>query len=107
MYGYADIKGHQFRVVPGEKIQAPALDLEVGAEYEIAPFFMFNDGQASMFGADCAGVKAKSIVEEHGLDKKIIVFKKKRRKGFKVKNGHRQKYTILRISEIVKTQENG
>lgn len=100
MYGYAEIKGRQYRLTPGEKVKVPSIEAEVGSSFDISPLIMFNDGQAALFGRDCASVKARTTVLEHGKDPKIIVFRKKRRKGFKVKKGHRQGFTMLRIDEI-------
>ncbi len=105
MYGYAEIRGRQFRLVPGGTVKVPSIDLEVGSGYEISPLLMFNDGQATLFGKDCANVKAKTTVVEHGYAPKIIVLRKKRRKGFKVRRGHRQGYSLLRIDEIVSEKE--
>ena len=102
MYGYAEIKGFQFRLNPGEKVQVPLLDAEPGTDYEIDNFIMFNDGQASYFGQDCSGVSAKAKVVEHFRGPKVTVFKKKRRKDYRVKRGHRQDYTLLQIEEISK-----
>ncbi|NQS98855.1 MAG: 50S ribosomal protein L21 [candidate division Zixibacteria bacterium] len=105
MYGYAEIKGHQFRLIPGEEIEVPAFEVEVGGEIDISPLLVFADGEQTFFGGDCAGFTAKATVIAHGKYPKIIIFKKKRRKGYKVTRGHRQKFTTLRIDEIVKIEE--
>lgn len=106
MYGYAEIKGYQFRIVPGEKIEVPAFNAEVGSKVDIAPLLLYSDEDKTLFGEECAGFTAKATIVAHGKGDKIVVFKKKRRKGYKVTRGHRQKYTSLRIDEIVKSQED-
>ena len=105
MYGYAEIKGHQFRIVPGEEIKVPSIDAEEGSQYDILAILMYDDGKKQLFGEDCKKFVAKATVLSHGRDDKVIVFKKKRRKGYKVKNGHRQGFTALMINEIVKSKE--
>lgn len=105
MYGYAVIKGHQYRIVPGEEIKVPQLEINEGGQFDISPILMLNDGKEVMFGSACAGFIARATVLSHGRDNKITVFKKKRRKGYKVSRGHRQGFTAIRINEIVKTEE--
>lgn len=102
MYAYAEIKGHQFRLTPGEEIEVPLFTNEVGENIEISPLLLYNDGKKSLFGPDCQGFTAKATVTAHGRSPKIIVFRKKKRKGFKVSNGHRQDFTKIRVDEIVK-----
>ena len=105
MYGYAEIKGHQFRIVPGEEIKVPSIDVEEGSQYDISNFLMYDDGKKQLFGTDCKNISAKATILSHGRNGKIIIFKKKRRKGYQVSNGHRQGYTALMINEIVKKKE--
>jgi len=102
MYAYAEIKGHQFRLAPGDEIEVPLFKNEVGENIEISPLLVYNDGKKSLFGADCQGFAAKATITGHDRSPKIIVFRKKRRKGFKTKNGHRQGFTKIRVDEIVK-----
>ncbi len=106
MHGYAEIKGHQFRIVPGEEIKVPSLDVEEGSQYDISNILMYDDGKMQLFGEDCKKYVAKATVLSHGREAKIIVFKKKRRKDYKVKNGHRQGFTSLMINDIVMLKEN-
>jgi len=102
MYAYAEIKGHQFRLTLGEEIEVPLFKNEVGENIEISPLLLYNDGKKSLFGPDCQGFTAKATVTAHGRGPKIIVFRKKKRKGFQVSNGHRQGFTKIRVDEIVK-----
>jgi large subunit ribosomal protein L21 len=101
MYAIARIAGKQFRIEPDQKVKVPKLPLEVGAAYEISDILLTSDGDATTVGTPRAeGVKARATVVEHGREDKIMVHRKKRRKGFTVTNGHRQDYTIIRIEAI-------
>jgi large subunit ribosomal protein L21 len=102
MYAYADIKGMQFRLVPGEKVKVPLMDQKPGDKIEISTLLSYNDGEKNFFGENCAGFLAKATVLAHGKDPKIIVFRKKRRKGFRVTKGHRQDFTTIQIDELTK-----
>lgn len=101
MYAIVDIAGKQFKVEPESIIKVPLLDAEEGSEVKFDKVLMVRDGEKIEVGSPTLtdrSVKAKII--EHGRDKKIIVFKKKRRKDYKKKNGHRQKFTKVEIKEI-------
>ncbi len=102
MYAIVDIAGKQFRVQEKQIIKVPLLHTEDGKKVEFDNVLFFNDGGKKVeFGAPFVkGVKVAATVLEHGKDKKVIVFKKKRRKGYQVKNGHRQQYTMIQIDKI-------
>lgn len=90
----------QFRVTPGEVVRVPSIDGEVGtsASFDV---LVYGDGSAVQVGAPVvSGIGAQGTILEHGRDKKIIVFKMKRRKGYKRKQGHRQGFTAVRIDSI-------
>ena len=102
---YAVVKtgGKQYRVAEGELVDVERLSGEVGATVTLDEVLLVSGGgdEQARIGAptvDQAQVTAEIV--EQGLDKKIIVFKKKRRKGYKRKQGHRQMQTTLRIVEI-------
>ncbi len=100
-YAIARIAGKQFRIEPDMKVKVPKLPLEVGATYEIAEVLMTADGEAAQVGLPLAeGITARATVVEHGREEKIMVHRKKRRKGFRVTNGHRQQYTVIHIDSI-------
>jgi large subunit ribosomal protein L21 len=105
MHGYAEIKGFQYRIEPGQDLRVPYLGLDEGKKYKITDFQMIDNGKKKYFGDKCTGYTANADVVENGRYDKINVFKKKRRKGYKVKNGHRQDYTTIRIKNIVKAKE--
>lgn len=101
MYAVIKTGGKQYKVAQGDLLKVEKLDAEPGAEIEISEVLMVVDGDNVQVGTpvvESASVKAKVI--EHGKAKKVIVFKKKRRKGYKVKRGHRQHYTTLEIQEV-------
>jgi large subunit ribosomal protein L21 len=101
MYAIARIAGKQFRLEKDQKVKVPKLPLEVGAAYEISDILLTADEGAVKVGLPLAeGVIARATVVEHGREDKIMVHRKKRRKGFTVTNGHRQDYTIIRIEAI-------
>ncbi|MGZ8843442.1 MAG: 50S ribosomal protein L21 [Pyrinomonadaceae bacterium] len=92
--------GKQFRVEKGGKVRVPSLKNEVGAAVEL-DVLTLADGENTKIGAPFTdGAKVKATVVEHGLEPKIIVFKKKRRKQYKRTKGHRQGYTTLKIDSI-------
>lgn len=92
----------QFRLVPGEKINVPLMAQNPGDKIEIAPLLSYNDGEKNYFGENCSGFAAKATVVAHGRDDKIIVYRKKRRKGFRMTKGHRQDFTTIQIDELTK-----
>lgn len=102
---YAVVKtgGKQYRVAEGELVDVERLGGDVGATVTLDEVLLVSGGdeQGARIGTplvEQAQVMAEIV--EQGLDKKIIVFKKKRRKGYQRKQGHRQMHTTLRIVEI-------
>jgi len=100
---YAVIRtgGKQYRVEPGDVIRVEKLDGDAGAEVEFNEVLATGDGGSVKIGSplvDGASVKAKVV--EQGRLKKIIVYKKKRRKGYRRRQGHRQYQTTLRVTGI-------
>ena len=101
MYAIAKIAGKQFRIEPDHNLKVPRLSVQEGSTFEIAEILLASDGGKIKIGQPVLkGFKATAKVVSHGRDPKIIVFRKKRRKGFKVTRGHRQGYTLLHIEEI-------
>lgn len=102
MYAIVDIAGKQFRVEQGAEVIVPRLQVEVGATMDIGQVLLFaEEGQVRVGTPNVEGVSVQATVLAHGRGPKVIVFKKKRRKGYKVKKGHRQQYTRLKIEKIV------
>lgn len=94
---YAIIKtgGKQFPVESGQTVRVPTIEGKEGGKVEIDALFV-NDGKKAEFGAS----KVKATIVGHGKGDKVIVFKKKRRKQYKRKQGHRQGYTEITIDKI-------
>lgn len=101
MYAVIETGGQQFRVKLGDTIKVEKLPGDVGAKVLIDKVLLFADDQDLKIGTPyLEGAEVTSTIKEHGRHKKIIVFKKKRRKGYSVKKGHKQHYTALTIQEI-------
>ena len=99
-YAIIQAGGKQFRVSEGEVVRIPLLTAEVGQTVELDVLAQ-SDGDRVDIGAPILdGLRATATVVEHGRGEKIIVFKKKRRKQYKKKHGHRQDYTAVRIESF-------
>ena len=101
MFAVFSTGGKQFRVEPGTKLRIPTLEAEEGTTVSFDHVLLASDGEAVSVGQPTvAGASVKAEVLRHGKDRKIIVFKRKKRKGHRRKQGHRQKFTEIRIAEI-------
>jgi len=101
MYAVVKIKNQQYRVTPDTKIQVPLLEDEVGASLTFDEVLMFADGDEVKVGTPMVeGASVAAEVLNHGRSRKIVVFKKKRRKNYRRKNGHRQQFTEIMITSI-------
>ncbi len=101
MYAVVKIKDQQFRVEPANKLNVPLLDSEVGATVTFDEVLLFSDGNEVKVGSPTVeGASVAAEVVNHGRSRKIVVFKKKRRKNYRRKKGHRQPFTEIRITEI-------
>jgi large subunit ribosomal protein L21 len=102
MYAIVEIAGKQFRVAKDMKIKVPLLDGDAGAKVDFDRVFMVEDDKGNVtLGKPLVGNTSVSAeIVEHGREKKIIVFKKKRRKGYQKKNGHRQDFSLIEITGI-------
>ncbi len=101
MYAIVDIAGHQFKIQKDQKLFVNRLENEAGSDIEFDQVLLLADEENIRVGAPTVeGVTVKAKVLEHVKADKIIVFKKKRRKGYQKKNGHRQPMTQIQIEEI-------
>jgi len=102
MYAIVKIAGKQFRVEENKTVKVPYLNIEDGGKVEFDHIMLYNDkdGKTSIGSPLVEKVKVFGTVISNDRDKKIIVFKKKRRKGYQKKNGHRQWYTKVQIDAI-------
>ena len=102
MYAIVDIAGSQFKVEKDQKVFVNRIEGKEGSKVQFPNVLMLDNSGKLLVGAphlEGASVEAKII--KHLKDDKVIVFKKKRRKGYKVKNGHRQLLTQVLIEKIV------
>lgn len=101
MYAIIRTGGKQYQVAPGERVRVEKLAGDVGETVEIADVLLVAEGDDVKIGRPVLdGVKVSARIVEQDKAKKVLVFKKKRRKGYRVKRGHRQPYTDLEIKEI-------
>jgi len=101
MYAVVKTGGKQFRVEPGQTVKVERLPGEVGDEVILREILMVNDGETTEIGKPLLdGYWVKCRITEQGRSRKIIVFKYKRRKGYRKTQGHRQYFTALKVEEI-------
>lgn len=101
MYAIVDISGKQFKVTQDQFVYTPKLEGEEGASVEFDNVLLLdNDGKVKVGAPKVKGAKVSGKIIGHVRGDKVIVFKKKRRKGYKVKNGHRQDFTKVLIENI-------
>lgn len=102
MYAIVDIAGQQFKVKKDQHLFVHQLQGEAGDTVEFSDVFLLDDNGTVTVGAPAVeGALVTAKIEEHLKGDKVIVFKKKRRKGYKKKNGHRQRLTKITIESIV------
>lgn len=101
MYAIVQTGGKQYVASPGEIIRVESLTGEPGdaVEFENVVTVSKDDGTV-LAGSDLSGAKVKGVIEKHGRGEKVIVFKFKRRKMYRNRNGHRQNFTAVKIEEI-------
>jgi large subunit ribosomal protein L21 len=107
MYAVVDIAGQQFKVEEKSTYYVPKLDTEVDKAVTFDNVLLYSDGKSTKIGTPSVkGAKIKAKVLEHLKDDKLIVFKKKRRKSYKVKNGHRQQLSKIEVTKITMTKSS-
>lgn len=101
MFAIVTIAGQQFKVEEGRKIFVHRLDAEVGQQMQFTDVLLAaNNGETTLGAPNISGASISATVLDHVQGDKVIVFKKKRRKGYRVKNGHRQPFTQIQIDSI-------
>ncbi len=101
MYAIVDIAGQQFKVEKDQKVYVHRLDAEEGKKVNFDHVLLIDDNGKVNIGAPAInGAQVSATVLEHLKGDKVIVFKKKRRKGYQKKNGHRQCLTEIQINVI-------
>ncbi|MEE8547143.1 MAG: 50S ribosomal protein L21 [bacterium] len=101
MYAVIKTGGKQFRVSQGDTLDVEKLTGEVGEQIALDPVvFIGGNGEVKIGAPTLTDAKVTAEIVEHRLARKIIVFKKKKRKGYSRKQGHRQRLTRLKILAI-------
>jgi large subunit ribosomal protein L21 len=100
MYAVIKTGGKQYRVSEGDRIRVEKLEGDVGATVELTEVLMVGGDQVTIGKPLVKGAKVTAEIVAQDRAKKIIVFKFKRRKNYRRKNGHRQPYTELRVTGV-------
>jgi len=101
MYALVDYIGNQILIKEGEKIKIPFLDKKIGSKVVFENVLFFDNDKEKKVGTPyLKSISFSGKIESHGKENKIIVFKKKRRKGHQKKNGHTQKFTYVTIDKF-------
>lgn len=101
MYAIVNSGGKQYKAEKGEIVRIEKIPGEVGSQVSFDKILMFSDDDTVKIGRPILdGVAVKGHITEQGKAKKIIVFKYKRRKRYRRKQGHRQQYTAVKIDSI-------
>lgn len=102
MYAIVEIAGQQFKVEKDQKVYVHRLDAERGSVVEFDKVLLVdNDGNVTVGAPTISGAKVTAEVVSHVKGEKVLVFHKKRRKGSRKLNGHRQQFTELKINNVV------
>ena len=100
-YAVIETGGKQYRVQPGNTLKVEKLDSEVGAKVQISDVLAHSDGKTLQVGTpNVKGSEVTCTVVDHIRGDKVVSFKKKRRKGYTRKKGHRQDLTVLKVESI-------
>lgn len=102
MYAVIRTGGKQYRVQEGDVLKVEKLDAEAGKKVSFDDVLLLGEGDKILVGSDAAKAKVSAEVLAEGRGQKIVVFKKRRRKNYRLTQGHRQSFTSVRIGKISK-----
>lgn len=101
MYAVVRTGGKQYRVAPGDVIRVEKLEGHVGDPIQLSEVLLLAGGEQLQLGRPhVAGAAVRAEIVEHGRDRKVMIFKYRRRKRYRRKAGHRQPFTAIKITEI-------
>ncbi len=101
MYAIVELSGKQFRVEPGSEIKVPKQSGKVGEKVSVDRVLYFDNDKEKMIGTPYVkNMVVDGKITSHGRDKKIVVFKMKRRKRYRRKHGHRQEYSMVTFGKL-------
>ena len=104
MQALVEHKGKQFLVEENLELKLPYLGGKIGEKIQIEKILYTDDSKKKEFGKPyLTNFSISGKILSHGKDEKVVVFKMKRRKGYQVKNGHRQNFTMVKIEKFKKT----
>ncbi len=101
MYAVVEIAGRQYKVAPKDRIVVPTLKQKAGEAVQFDRVLLLDNGTRVAIGSPVvSGARVSATVLEHAKADKVTIFKKKRRKGYRVTRGHRQGVTRVEITNI-------
>jgi large subunit ribosomal protein L21 len=100
MEAVVEIAGNQFKVKQDDIVKVPLLEGNPGDKVEFPNILLTTDDNATNIGAPYVDGSIEAEILEHGKDSTVLVFHKKRRKGYRKLNGHRQRFTKIAIKNI-------
>ena len=101
MFAVVEIAGQQYKVAKADKVFVPLLETKVGSKVTFDKVLLVGDDSNTKLGTPyVSGASIEAKVLGHVKDDKVTVFKKKKRKGYKVLKGHRQQYTEIEITKV-------
>ena len=102
MYAIVNYKGNQILVREGENTRIPFLkDSKIGSTLNFDNVLFFDDGKKKHYGNPILkNINFNAKIVSHERDSKVIVFKKKRRKGYQKKNGYRDQFTVIKVDKL-------
>jgi large subunit ribosomal protein L21 len=104
MYALVEFKGKQYKAEKGAVLKVDRIDAEPGAAVDIDSVLLVSngaEGSVTVGAPYVQGARVSAVVESHGKEDKIIVFKYMPKKDYRRKQGHRQQYSIIKIEDIV------
>ena len=101
MYAIVEIAGQQFKVAKDQKVMVHSLEGAEGSKVEFDRVLLVDsDGKVKVGAPTVAGAKVSATILSHLKGDKVLIFKKKRRKGYQTLNGHRQQFSEIQINEV-------
>jgi len=100
MYAVIKTGGKQYRVQEGDILRVEKIEADLGSEITFDDVLMMGEGSDIKAGNDVADAKVTAVITEAGRGQKIVIFKKRRRKNYRLTKGHRQSFTSVRIAKI-------
>ena len=107
MFAIINISGKQYKTQVGSRLRVPRQTLEAGSKITFENILLFSDDKGTKVGnPNVKGASVSATILVHARDKKVLIYKKKRRKGYQRKNGHRQWYSEIEINDIKVSSTN-